>query len=432
MHLFQLLMLLGLSILPRPLLAQKDVLGGSPPSTLPDLLVHPRGTDLSAYRVDCEVFGWNKGFSEVAAVGTEIRRGPRGKHRGEAFLLVYPFGQPIPTHNVIAHNITHADLPNDPIPIEDARDLMWVIENSFQEMWPRRPQHKRPKGGMAVETLWDPWVVQGGLCKPLVGFALKLGGRSRFQQFMPVDMKVDCRNLKHSDTRVYWGKSDVAVAMPRFDFSASPSNEKSARFVVSAVWKLAKELNIVVHQAALLPRPARNELLTTLRKLGSVHLQGGDQGARPGAGGTLGVVKISTTANYEDLARYLARSFSAADVAILGGHIEDVADGFPDVVVQVGVMPERPQRLAVPHSGADVAPAPALGPVPAAGPVPTPALPPQRYAPSAMPPPAPEEKPAAPPPAAKYLDNFPQSAPDVPDIIDAPGTPPAPAAPHAR
>jgi hypothetical protein len=69
------------------------------------------------------------------------------------------------------------------------------------------------------------------------------------------------------------------------------------------------------------------------------------------------------------------------------------------------------------------APEAAATPVPADGPVPTPALPPQRYAPSAMPPPAPEEKPAAPPPAAKYLDNFPQGAPSVPSAAAAPHAP---------
>ena len=48
--------------------------------------------DLSAHRIDCDVFGWNKDFTEVAALGLNLVRYPRGKQRGEGFLLVFDVG----------------------------------------------------------------------------------------------------------------------------------------------------------------------------------------------------------------------------------------------------------------------------------------------------------------------------------------------------
>ncbi len=394
-----------LVLLPQPVAAEKDVLGGSPSATSPDLLVHDLGTDFTAYRLDCEVFGWNKDFTQVGAVGTEINRGPRGKHRGEAYLLAYPLGRPGPIHNVIAHNITHADLPHDPLPIEDARDLLWVIENSFLDMWPKRPKRKQPKGAMSVEPVWDPKVSTGDLCTPLVGFTLTWHNRHRFQPFMPLDMKVKCGNLKYTDSRIYWGKADVAAAMTRFDFSAQPSQERSARFVVSASWGLAKDLKIVVNQVAPMAPKRRNDIIKTLRKFGTVVVQNALPVRNPPpTTGELGVARVEGTEAYLDLARYLARTFSAGGSGILGSDMEAVANGFPDLMVQLGPMPvpTAPKKAEEPalESAPDDAGA-AEGATKRRGPTET-----ERYAPSAMPAEAPSPEPsrqAAPP---KYIKSW--------------------------
>ncbi len=271
-------------------------------------------------------------------------------------------------------------------------------------MWPRQPHRKQPKGAMQVQMIWDPLLVGNGLCQPLVGFALRWHGQSRFMPFMPVDMKVDCRNLKQTDNRTYWGRADVAAAMPRFDFSASETNERSARFVVSAAWKLAKPLKIAVRQRAPLEAPQRRRVLQLLQKFGQVQVRqmASPAGLESGSG-RLGVAQVSAKPAYNDLARYLARSLSAGGMGEIEGHIDDVADGFPDVVVELGVMPSR--AAAPPPAAAPEAPeAPETAPS-----APTTAPPPnaQRYLPSAMPP----DRPATPPP--------PPSAPAAPRYIDS-------------
>jgi hypothetical protein len=399
-----------------------DVLGNLPPVTKPELLVHDQGDDLSASRLDCEVFGWNRAFTEVAAVGADTRRGPRGKHRGEAFLLVYALGQGLPIHNVIAHNITHPDLPHDPIPIDDARDLTWVIENSYLDMWPRRPKHKRPPQGMQVKLIWDPLQVKNGLCTPLVGFSLHWHGMSRFQQFMPVDMQVDCRNLRQTDSRVYWGKADVAAAMVRFDFPLREANERSARFVVSAAWRMARELNIVVIGQANVPPKLRRQVMQELRQLGAVHFGGAngssdDPGAsqgpvgveRPQSGSRPGVVSIRSKEQYIDLGRYLGRTFFAGSIGKLEGDLTEVINGFPDLVVTLGWV--SPEKNSGSHGSGTAGPSGRDGDA-GAGP---PSAPDggtdseQHYLPAPMPmDAAPDSKPARPlpPPRPEYLDNW--------------------------
>ncbi len=397
-----------------------DELGNAPPKTKPELLLHEAGEDLSAARLDCEVFGWNRAFTQVAAVGSDTRRGPRGKHRGEAFLLVYALGQTLPIHNVICHDITHPDLPHDPIPIEDARDLMWVIENSYQAMWPRRPRYKRPKGAMEVSVLWDPLRVKDGLCTPLVGFTLRWRGQARFQQFVPVDLQVDCRNLRHGDHRVYWGKEDVAAAMARFDFSTRPQNERSARFVVSAAWSMAQPLNIVVMGQNDVPPAVRRALLKQLRAFGAVHF-GGAQGAyddmrtgdAPGTkrrrqgetsdgGGKPGVVSIRYKGPYLDLARYLGRSTSAGRVAPIDDDMGSLINGFPDLLVQLGpVPPGGPAPMVEAPLDARALPGAQAPSPPSAPPAAAPAPAEQHFVPAPMPAEMPDPKtmiPRAPPP----------------------------------
>ena len=81
---------LAATVPPAPALASgEDPTGVGPSFTKPDLFVHPPGSDLSAERIDCEVFGWNKAFTEVAAVASDVARGARGRHRGEVYMLVF-------------------------------------------------------------------------------------------------------------------------------------------------------------------------------------------------------------------------------------------------------------------------------------------------------------------------------------------------------
>ncbi|HET6345972.1 MAG TPA: hypothetical protein VFH51_13640, partial [Myxococcota bacterium] len=187
------------------------------PGTQSPLIMTRPGQDLSAYRFDSDVFGWSRDFRDVAAVGAEVRRGPEGRQRGEAFLLVHRVGETVPRINVICHNITHADLPHDPVPLDDARDLMWVIENRmYIEMWPVRPIRKRPPHGMAVRVLWDPMedVVAhpDTVCTPGVAFVLEHKGKRRVQPHQGVDMHARCDLIEQTDARIYWGRSDIAAA----------------------------------------------------------------------------------------------------------------------------------------------------------------------------------------------------------------------------
>ena len=307
-----------------------DVYDQAPPKTQTDLLIHPQNADLSAYRLDCEVFGFSKDFKQIGAAGTEVYRGPKGKHRGEAFLLVYNIGQPLPVHNIVAHVITHADLPHDPVPIEDARDMMWVIENSYLAMWPRRPNYKKPKGWMTVETLVQPLAQGGDICTPAVGFALTLRGKHRYMPFIPLDMKVSCGLLKNTDNRTYWGKRDVAASMVRFDYSPSEDNEHSARFVVGSSWEKARALKVVVEESAPFSRSSEDMLRQTLSRLGNVQFR--RVAPQPGEpqDGPIGVTDVAAHAGDAALAAYLARTLNGYGTR----RLDDTE--LADIVVRVG------------------------------------------------------------------------------------------------
>ena len=313
-----------------------DVFDQAPPKTDADLLIHPANTDLSAYRLDCEVFGFSKDLKQIAAIGSEVYRGPKGKHRGEAFLLVYNIGQPLPVHNIIGHVITHADLPHDPVPIEDARDLLWVIENSYLEMWPKRPFYKHVKGWMSVEVLVQPIPQGGDVCTPAVGFALTYRGKHRYMPFIPLDMKVNCGLLKNTDSRTYWGKRDVSASMVRFDYSPSQDNEHSARFVVGAAWEKARPLRVMVEESAPFSRDSEDMLRQTLSRLGSVQFR--QVPAQPGEpqDGPIGVTDVAAHAADSALAAYLSRTLNGYGTR----RLDDTETA--DIVVRVGRAAQTP------------------------------------------------------------------------------------------
>lgn len=322
-----------------------DVYDQAPTKTDPDLLIHGPNTDLSAYRLDCEVFGFSKDFKQIGAAGTEVYRGPKGKHRGEAFLLVYNIGQALPVHNIVAHMITHADLPHDPIPIEDARDMMWVIENSYLAMWPRRPNYKKPRGWMDVELLVQMIPQGNDLCTPALGFGLNNHGKHRYMPFLPMDMKVPCSLIKNTDSRTYWGKRDVSASMVRFDYSPNEENEHSARFVVGASWEMARSLKIVVEESAPFSRSSEDMLRQSLARLGSVQFR--RVAAQPGEpqNGPIGVTDVGAHAEDAVLAAYLSRTLNGYGTRRLDDN--DSAD----IVVRVGratVTPAVEQPLLSP------------------------------------------------------------------------------------
>lgn len=219
------------------------------------LLVPTGSRDLSAYRLDTEVFGWNSDFTEVGALVMEVARGPQGRHRGETYMLVYRIGQWLPKHNIITHNITHADFPDRPLPLQEAKEFLWNIEASYQGMWPRRPRRHWANGDIRITPVWAPMPGTGSggtpACQPWVSLQMKRGRVAKMMPFVPVDMAANCQLLRMTDARTYWGTPNIAASMVRFDFSSQPHNEESARFLLSGAWHLgrAPKVSLVVPPA---------------------------------------------------------------------------------------------------------------------------------------------------------------------------------------
>ena len=318
-----------------------------PPKTRVDLVVPRANADHSAYRLDVEVFGWNRDFTEVACVGSEIARGPNGGHRGEVNLLAYEVGKIVPLHVVIAHNVTHADLPNEPVPIEDARDLMWAIEDSFQGMWPKRPKHRAPAGAMRVEPISEPNPRGGGLCTPEVGFILTYRGQRRFQPFQALDMTVRCAHLGQTDTRIYWGNQEVAAAMMRYDFSARKHNEQSARFAISAAWRLARPLHAEMAFQTSASAGVQSGARRLLQRFASVSSSGTTSTTSAGRGR---VVSVAVKPELTALGRHLLRFWQGAQLLRLS------PEDSQDVRVVIGTsVPPAPPPEAAPKDGPPVA-----------------------------------------------------------------------------
>ena len=276
----------------------EDPTGVGKSFTRPDLFVHAPGDDLSAWRVDCDVFGWNKSLTEVGAVGSDIHRYPKGKHRGEVFLLVYRVADGHLLHNVITHNVTHADLPTNPVPLDDVRDLMWTIEGTFLQMWPHRPKYSRPPGGMRVTPLWAAVPTSEG-CVPHTAAVLAAGKTTALASFRPADMTTDCALLKKADHRVYWANDYTAAQMVRFDFGAQAGNEKSARFVHPLAWAERTQPRVAVDGevdgAATVARVARAAPFAVLDQR---HLRRGNPRATA-------LQAVHTQADFAALGHYL-------------------------------------------------------------------------------------------------------------------------------
>ncbi len=310
----------------------EDVTHTGPSFTKPDFLMHAPNSDLTAHRMDCDVFGWSKDFTEVGAVGSDVHRGSKGKHRGDVYMLIYKVGQPLPIHNVNVHYVTHADLPNNPIPLDDARDLIWAIEGDYLKMWPRRPKYERPKKAMRVEMLWSNVPADGDLCTPHVGFLLHYKKATHFVNFVPMDMSAACSDIKQSDKRIYWGKDDLAVAMVRFDYSPT-EQEKSVRFVVNADWKAGTDAHISLADGSGGTAPTLETTRALLKQFGAVKSTSSYPEEKSNAR-TYGVYAIAARPAFAGLARYLARALKLPQC-----RFETLPEtGGPDVAVRIGVI----------------------------------------------------------------------------------------------
>jgi hypothetical protein len=242
-----------------------------------DVTLPEPGADLTAYRVDVDVWGWNSACSEMGALGSEVRRGREGEHRGEQFILIFPVDSLIPKENVHAGLVTQPALPDNPQPLDDIRDSMWVVSPPFLRMFPVRPKRKHFAGAMLIQPIWESLEVEPGICRPAVGFVLKYQGRQRYQPLQELRLAASCADLRLTDTRTYWAKKDVGAVMMRFDYSPN-DNEMSVRFPISAAWKLGRDLKIRLETGAAAKSPAAKKVRDILATYGSVVVQKGPTG----------------------------------------------------------------------------------------------------------------------------------------------------------
>lgn len=374
-------------------------------------LIMPRaGADLSAYRMDVEVFGWNRSFTEVASMALEVARGRGGTQRGEAFMLVYPVGGSLPLYNVICHSITHPDLPDNPLPLGTAGEFMWGINYAWQASWPKRPMHHQPSGGMAVRPVMLPLpeeatakgtagsITQAGhaldaqhSCSPHAGFVLHWHNERRVMPFVALDMAARCDLVQQGDSRIYWGRKDIAAAMLQVNFNAQPNNEESARFVVSAAWPQARHITFVALGGHPLPKPMMHALTQATAQYGALRERRGPAGSQAGTR----LVEVRARAAWMPLAQHVATVLGADDAARTTS--EQLGD---DIVLVFGSTPPAPspeapakaQGTAAAQVGAAHKQAPSATPQ---------ALPVAPHGPSAW---APRSAKTAPP--AHYLDGF--------------------------
>ena len=225
------------------------------------ILVPKPQSDLSAHRIDSDIFGWNDDYSEMAAIGLDVKRGPKGKHRGEVFMLIFPIDSITPIQNVKLHHVTQADMPHNPLPILDVRKYLWTLGYGLPKMWPKHARKKKPKHAMNVTPIWLPQKQKSGLCRPAVGFLLSKQNTNRYQPHQVLNIEAPCQYLRLTDKRTYFAHKLLAGSMLRFDYSGT-DNEASIRFPMSVQWHGALPLNIEIQ----MPKNMKTHELKTLRK----------------------------------------------------------------------------------------------------------------------------------------------------------------------
>ncbi len=215
----------------------------------PNAMMPKPQQDLSAFRADSDILGWDRAYTSMAVIGSEIWRYPRGKQRGEAFLAVFNIGEMTPTDNVHLAYVTQADNPTNPLPILNASGYKWSVGYEFETMWPRRGKKKPRKGYMRFQTLSTTEVVRGDICAPKIGFLLTLGKDVRYQPHRRLKIEAPCSLLRKADERRYWAKKDLAATFVRYDYNDQPYNEKSTRSPLAVSWALAKPVHFTLRHA---------------------------------------------------------------------------------------------------------------------------------------------------------------------------------------
>jgi hypothetical protein len=325
--------------------------------------VVPRpGTDFTAYRFDAAVIGWNRDFSELAAVAIEIFRDARSTQRGDVTLLVFDIGATVPRDKSFLLNHTQAALPDDPLPLLSISDRDWCAGKAIKDTWRQRPLARRPAGGMRIETVWAPIELPEGVCQPHVGLMLEHQGRVRYQAMPPLRVWAPCRELRLTDEATQWAKTDLAAVLLRFDFTPSSGdrllNERSARFALSAVWGLARPLQIVVRSQGTTRRRAERvkRLVRGLAPFGRVQVEHAADGRPRG-------VILATTPQLAHLRPWLVRQ---AQRVLRAEHVAepdaaDRAGSIPagaDVLIAMGDLPARTSTAPSPASRQHRRPAP--------------------------------------------------------------------------
>lgn len=272
MFILRILLVIPVLLLSAPVVAGELIT--KPGADLEELIVPDGPQDLTAYRVDADVFGWNKDFTQLGCIGMELKRKPNGEQTGETFLLVFRTTSVEPIHNVHTLYITQGPTPHNPLAMFDVRDRMFGIDEVFQRMWRKRPTRKWRKGAMKVEMVWEK-VMSGDRCEPAVGFILDWKGKRRFQPHEQLpDISVSCDRLRVTDNRTYWGRADVAAVMPRFELGSVREHEDSFRHPVSAVWSRARELDIRI--VTNVTGPELQKAKATLARYGRVRVVPGN------------------------------------------------------------------------------------------------------------------------------------------------------------
>lgn len=228
-----------------------------PPNRLPRADVTKPGEDLSAHRIDADVWGWSKDYKKMGVIGSDVKRTEDGAHRGWTFVMVFEVGSTEPEFKVISTRVTQAALPHNPEPLYDVRDRMWSVEYNFQRTYPKRCKLKQPRGAMSIEPIWE-LIEDDGACTPAVGFLMKWKGQTRYQPHQRMKLAADCELMRYTDHRTYWGKKDIGAVMIRFDWGP-PKNEASVRFPLAASWQLGRALKLAVHGSD--PRAVRDQLM---------------------------------------------------------------------------------------------------------------------------------------------------------------------------
>ena len=262
-------------VLAAPVGAKKKKAEKEPKYRLPQAEMTQPGDDLSAHRIDADVWGWSKDYGKMAVVGSDVKRTEDGAHRGWTFVMVFEVGSLEPEFKVISTRVTQAALPHNPEPLYDVRDRMWSVEYNFQRTYPKRCKLKQPKGAMSIEPIWE-LVEDDGACTPAVGFLMTWRGRIRYQAHQRMKLTADCELLRYSDHRTYWGRKDIGAVMIRFDWGP-PKNEASVRFPLAASWQRGRPLTIAVRGSR--PQTVRD----TVSSYGEVEVDaaaGGGEGWR--------------------------------------------------------------------------------------------------------------------------------------------------------